>query len=177
MPRLSPSQPGGFTLIETLVALALIVVAVIALVQLFLQSTSLMLDARRAPVVLAAAESKLEQLRALQFTFDTTGLPISDASTDTSVDPPAPTGGAGLRVSPSDSLDRDVDGFVDHLDLYGRSLGGSIARPAAFYTRRWAIAAVGGDADLIELRSCVWRTTSPNARAETCLSTVRGRRP
>jgi len=178
MRRCPTPHQNGFTLIETLVALALIVIAVAALAQLFLQSTSLMLDARRAPVALAAAQSKIEQLRALPFTFDAIGAAVTDASSDTSLDPPFPTGGTGLQPSPSDSLERDVDGFIDHLDAYGRSLGGGIAiRPGALYTRRWSIVLAGGDADLLAIRSCVWKVAARHGPAAACVATVRGRRP
>jgi type II secretory pathway pseudopilin PulG len=173
-----PSHDDGFTLVEALVALGLIVTATVALLQLFLQSTTMMSEARQSPVVLAAAQSKIEQLRALPWTFDASGGAISDLDTDTSQDPPAPQGGTGLRLSPAGSLDRNVDGFVDHLDAEGRPLGGGAATPGeATYTRRWTIAAVDADADLIELRTCVRHSASPNGLALVCLSTSRARRP
>jgi prepilin-type N-terminal cleavage/methylation domain-containing protein len=175
MRRLLMSHERGFTLMETLVALVIVVVAMAGLVPLFLQSTTLVLETRRAPTALAAAESKIEHLRALSFTYDASGHPRSDTSSDTALDPPTPTGGTGLRVSPTDSLTHDVTGFVDYLDQYGRSVRG---RPEAgvFYTRRWAIALVGGDADLLEIQSCVWKSTADTGMADACVSSVRVRR-
>lgn len=165
----------GFTLPEALVALSLIVVAAAALVQLFLQSTLLTFNARRQPVVLAAAQSKVEQLRALPLSYDEAGTPVTDEESDTSVDPPVPTGGTGLRLSPPDSLDRDVEGYVDYLDVHGRPVAGGAADSA--YRRRWSIVAVDDTADLLAIRSCVWTTTVPSSRPGACVATVRARRP
>lgn len=174
MSRARRSHNRGFTLVEALVALALIVTAAASLAQLFLQSTSLMLTARRAPVVLAAAQSKIEQLRALSFTFDVLGAPVADISSDTAQLPPAPAGGTGLQPSPADSLERDADGFVDYLDAHGRPLGGGLP-PDAAYVRRWAITEL--ETDVLEIRACVWTIVPAGAPPETCLLTVRTRRP
>lgn len=176
MSRCSLPRDDGFTLVEALVALALLVTAAASLVQLFLHSTSLMLAARRAPIVLAAAQSKIEHLRALSFTFDMFGAPVVDASTDTAQLPPAPSGGTGLQPSPPDSLTRDSDGFIDHLDRHGHPLGGGLERPRdAAFVRRWAVAELA--ANLLEIRVCVWTVVPAGAPPEACLSTVRARRP
>lgn len=172
------AREEGFTLVEALIALTLIVTALAALAPLFEQSTTLMLDAREAPVVLAAAESKIEQLRTLAWTLAPDGRALSDLDTDTATDPPAPMGGTGLRLSPADSLDRSTEGFVDHLDAFGGSRGGGDTPPdETVYTRRWAIRAIDGDPDLLELRSCVWRHAALDGPASACLSTTRARRP
>ena len=61
------------------------------------------------------AAQKMEQLRSLSWTFDSSGGVRSDMSTDVSRDP-AVSGGIGLGTTPAGSLDRSVDGCVDYLD-------------------------------------------------------------
>src|SRR5262249_46454513 len=91
------------------------------------------------------AASKLDELRALSLTFDGSGAPLTDTTTDASTDPPR-AGGAGLGPSPPDSLDRNVPGYVDYLDGPGRWVGVGTTTPAsAVYLRRWNIAPLPGD--------------------------------
>ncbi len=171
----------GSTLIEALVALGLLVTAVAGLGQLFVQSAALARQTRNAAVVLAAAEAKLEQLRALVWSYDSTGGVVSDLETDTSVVPPAPSGGTGLGAAPGDSLDDNFVGYVDYLDETGRSLGtGATAVADASYARRWHIAPLQASPDVLGIQVCVVPRSridaAPNA-ADVCLCTARARRP
>jgi hypothetical protein len=59
-------------------------------------------------------------------------------------------------VSPPDTLDRNVPGYVDFLDAAGRWVGSGATKPAAaVFVRRWNVAAVGGDPDTLVLRAVV----------------------
>ncbi|MCA1586116.1 MAG: hypothetical protein LC791_15555, partial [Acidobacteria bacterium] len=84
----------------------------------------------------------------------------------------------GLQSSPAHSLAENVDGFVDYLDMHGRALGGGGSVPGDMaYTRRWSIARIDSDANLIALRACVWERAHLAGAPEVCLSTARARRP
>lgn len=140
-----PHPDSGFTLVEVLVAAALLIVAAAGIAQLLslgLQST----EAGRATTTTSTvAAQKMEQLRALMWAYDERGAPRSDTSTDVSRDPPA-SGGRGLDPSPSGTLDRNVAGYVDYLDAGGRWIGaGPDPPPGALFIRRWAVQALDDD--------------------------------
>jgi hypothetical protein len=117
----------------------LLVTGVVATAQMFVVATRGNLAAQRGTFTTTLAQEKLEQLRGLAWGFDPAGLPISDYTTNISVDPPA-AGGLGLSASPPNALSANVDGYVDYLDRYGRSLGGGAdVPPNAVYVRRWSV--------------------------------------
>lgn len=134
---------SGFSLIETLVATAMLATALVALAELFgiaAKSNAAAADSTSATVL---AEQKMEQLRALTWGFDSLGLPLSDTATDTSVSPEQPTGGTGLTPSLSQTLQDNTNGYVDYLDVNGQQLGGGTVMPAnAVWIRRWSIEAL-----------------------------------
>jgi hypothetical protein len=85
------------------------------------------------------ASQKLEQLRALTWSVDANGLPVSDRTSDLSFDP-VTTGGSGLRPSPTTALDANTPGWVDFLNARGQWVGTGTNPPAtATFIRRWAI--------------------------------------
>jgi prepilin-type N-terminal cleavage/methylation domain-containing protein len=128
----------GFSLIETLVALSLVVVGLSALAHLFVVSVQANADARRATFASVLAAQKMEQLRGL---------------------------GADLSPQPVDSLGENVDGLCDFLDEYGRSLGSGPSPPTGtVYVRRWSVESLpAGPADTLSLQVVViprmWRGT------------------
>ena len=131
---------AGFTLAETLVATAILATSLVGLAQLLAISVSTNSSARANTFATVLAEQKLEQLRALTWGFDSLGLPLSDLTTDTTVVPQAANGGTGLTPSPGGTLISNVAGYVDYLDVYGKSLGGGGNPPAnTIYTRRWSV--------------------------------------
>src|SRR5687768_15450938 len=91
---------AGSTLIEVLIATALLATGVLAMAQMFAISASSNLSARNNTFTTVLAEQKLEQLRSLAWGFDTEGLPVSDFTTDTAVSPESSVGGTGLQPSP-----------------------------------------------------------------------------
>ena len=134
---------AGFTLIEVLVALSLLVVMSLGVVWLFTVAIDGGRVARDRTIELALAVGKMEQLRSLEWRFelDASGLPLprTDVVTDVSADPMSP-GGAGLSESPAGTLDRDTPPYVDYFDGRGRWVGGGGSPPAsAAYVRRWSI--------------------------------------
>jgi prepilin-type N-terminal cleavage/methylation domain-containing protein len=148
-------QNNGFTLIEVLVALAVLCVAALGGIQLVAMATQLTSRAGALSVTTALAASRMEQLRGLQFTFDSTGLRLTDVTTDLAVDPPGP-GGPGLTPSGGGSLDANTPGYVDFADAQGTPLGGGGAPPpGAVFVRRWSVEPVGASSDLLLLQVLV----------------------
>jgi prepilin-type N-terminal cleavage/methylation domain-containing protein len=136
----SRSSESGFSLVEVMVATAILATAVVALAELFGISTKTNASAKNAGMTMILAEQKIEQLRSLAFGFDVSGLPVNDITTDTAVYPPAATGGKGLSPSTTNTIQAGTDGYVDYLDAYGRSLGGGTTPPTnTAFIRRWSV--------------------------------------
>ena len=130
----------GFSLIEVLVATTVTTVATMALAQLSAMSIRLNQVARETTIATVLASQKMEQLRAVAWTSDALGAPISDTSTDTTAVPERSSGGTGLRPSPTGALLLNTAGYCDFLDENGRPLGGGLAPPSkAAFIRRWSI--------------------------------------
>jgi type II secretory pathway pseudopilin PulG len=101
----------GFSLIETLFAIAVLVAGVCALAQLSVLAAQTNRRAEALTVATALAEEKIAQLSALAWTRTDSGLPISDVSTDTAQVPEPAAGGTGLTIG--GDLGRDVEGYAD----------------------------------------------------------------
>jgi prepilin-type N-terminal cleavage/methylation domain-containing protein len=133
-------RDAGFSLVETMVATAILATAIVSLAQLFVISVKTNNAAKNGSFAAVLAQQKMEQLRGLTWGFDTLGLPVSDVTTDTSVVPETPTGGTGLAPSPTNTLQASTLGYVDYLDQWGNSLGGGTNIPAnTSYIRRWMV--------------------------------------
>lgn len=140
-PAESSSSNGGFTLIEVMVAMAILTVVSLGVAQLFAVSTRANLMARGQTSTTILAEQKIEQIRAMTWGFDPggKGLPESDTTSNLAVYP-ATQGGTGLDPSPADSLETNTAGFVDFVDRGGAWVGtGGTAPGTAAYVRRWSI--------------------------------------
>jgi hypothetical protein len=126
--------------VETIVATALLATALVSLAQLLAIGTTTNASARTGTFTTILAQQKMEQLRALTWGFDASGLPLSDVSTNTALPAESSSGGTGLQPSPADALRHDSAGYVDYLDTAGQVLGGGPSIPqGAVYVRRWSI--------------------------------------
>jgi type II secretory pathway pseudopilin PulG len=142
-------RPAGTTLVEVLVAVALLAAISIGVVQLFgvaIASNRLSFD-RTMAVALAAG--KMEELRSLEWRYQASGsAPLAartDLSTDLSIQP-ITAGGPGLAESPPGTLDASTPPYVDYLDRRGQWAGtGPSPSSGAVYIRRWAIHHWAGD--------------------------------
>ena len=135
------SSSKGFSLAEVLIAMGLLTTVSLGVAQMFALSARANHVARSQTSTTALAEQKLEQIRALTWGFDPDGegLPVSDTSTNLSVDPPSATG-SGLNPSPASSLGENTPGYVDYLDTNGTYVGTGATPPGgAAYIRRWSI--------------------------------------
>ena len=156
MPSLSSHR--GFTLFETLVATGILVTALAGVAQLFVLGSQLTRQAGASGAALIAAQDRLELLRGQAFTYDPSGLAVTDPA---------------LEPSPRSSLDQDIDPYVDWLDANGDTTGNE---DDAVISRRWRVSSLGATTpDAIAIEVCVFRfrARSPDA----CLSTIRTRQP
>ncbi|MGE5245940.1 MAG: type IV pilus modification PilV family protein [Betaproteobacteria bacterium] len=120
----------GFSLVEVLVAVSILAVALTSLAQLFVLATGANANARVTTEAAVAARQKMEQLRALAWSVDPLGLPVTEP---------------GLQPSPAGALSKDVPGYCDYLDGRGRSLGtGGSPPPGTVVVRRWSIEPLPG---------------------------------
>lgn len=153
----------GFTLVEVLVAMGLLLGATAGGVYLLAFATRAMHVARLQGVSALAASARLDELRSLRFEFDADGQRLTDTSTNLAVDPPG-TAGSGLAPGGPGTLVTNVSGFVDYLDAAGAWVGnGPSPPPTAAFVRRWAIEAPDG-ADLLVLQVLVRPIAAGNVR-------------
>ena len=138
----------GFSLIETLVASAILAVGLASIAELLGISIRANAAAKNGTMTMILGVQKLEQLRSLAWGYDGAGLPISDRATDTTVSPERPTGGTGLSPSSSDTLRLNTEGYVDYVGVRGNLLGGGTVPPSGtIYLRRWSIEPLPTDPD------------------------------
>jgi prepilin-type N-terminal cleavage/methylation domain-containing protein len=187
-----PRRDDGFSLIEVIVALALLAGALVALADLLAIGTRLNAIARETTLASVLAGQKMEQLRSLAWGFDPLGLPLSDTTTDVALMgssavgcTPAHAGAAlGLTPSPGDTLSSNVDGYVDFVDAHGCPLGGGAEAPAeTTFVRRWAVDPIeddGGNTLVLRVRVLRWTAgTTPGVvrvPGEARLVTVKTRK-
>lgn len=137
----SNSSERGFSLIEVMFSLGILMAVCLGVAQLFAVGTRANLAAKGQTSTAILAAQKMEQLRGLTWGFDETGLglPLSDTTTDLGQEPPT-NGGPGLNPSPSGTLQNNTTGYVDYLDAYGTWVGtGGTPPPTAYYIRRWSV--------------------------------------
>lgn len=174
----------GFTLIEVLIAMAVLGAAALVTGRFLATTTHAMAQARAQTSTATLAIARMEQLRALEWTFDSAGSPLSDVSTNLSTDPPS-QGGSGLLPSPAGALGENTASFVDFLDDRGEWVGsGSEPPPGAMFVRRWSIDLPGdGVADTLVVQVLVRRVVDDagaarprrGTRAESRFVTLRTR--
>ena len=143
----SAASARGFTLLETLIATGVVVTAVAGLAQLVAFSVALTRASSESAVALAAAQQRLEALRALEYGFDAAGVLIADP-----------------RLAPSR--------YVDWLDASGVE----VEEAHAAFGRWWQITLLETtEPSLIGIEVCVFdaRARIPDA----CLATLRTRQP
>jgi prepilin-type N-terminal cleavage/methylation domain-containing protein len=170
----------GFSLIEVMVASAILACAVLSVAQLTAAATASTAGARGVSEATFLAWQKIDQLRSLAFAFDDAGQPVTDLATDTTAQPEQAFGGTGLTPAGNDTLTRDTGGYVDYLDALGQPLGGGAlggeGRPprGTRYRRRWAVERSGGNPDVLVFRVRVLATGRDDELASA--TTLRARR-
>jgi type II secretory pathway pseudopilin PulG len=128
---------SGVTLIETMIAAAILIIVVVGLLPVFVMGIET--NQQQGDVATRTteyAQDKMESLINLSFT---------DGATNTTVYPPATAGGTGLGGTLAASTSAGsippsaaVTGYVDYLDANGNLLTSSVG---AYYSRQWSILA------------------------------------
>ncbi|MBM3807522.1 MAG: type II secretion system protein [Acidimicrobiia bacterium] len=153
----------GFTLIETLVAIGILITALAGVAQLLVLGAQLARRSTVSGVALRAAQNKLEQLRGLTFAFDASGAPKTTP---------------GLEPSSSASLSDDEPSYYDWLDASGEAQQDE-GDPA--FVRRWRVTAIEDSSpEALAIEVCVFVAPAEGRgpqSAEACLSTIRTRQP
>jgi prepilin-type N-terminal cleavage/methylation domain-containing protein len=154
-----PRAHDGFTLVEVLMALLLLAGVLLSWATVSMVSERTAERAHETALATALASQKLEQLRALAMGAAPDGSTLDDIASDVAAWPPAPSGGAGLALSPAGALASNTAGFVDYLDSAGAWVGkGSVAPAAGTFARRWSIEPADPSApDTLVMRAGVWR--------------------
>lgn len=140
----------GFSLVEVLVAMSLVVASALGMAELFAVATRVTQDARIDTTATFAAESKMAQLRALTLAWDADGASVTSP---------------GLASSPATALTANTDGYVDYVDGSGAVVGAGVAPPpAGVFLRRWSIQPLPADpANAVVLQVVAARVTRPAA--------------
>jgi Tfp pilus assembly protein PilV len=150
---------SGSTLIEAVVAIAILATAVVSLAGLVSVAVRTIALTRERTVAAILAAQKLEEL------FVAT-RPLSQ--------------------SPPDAVSHDEAGFVDYLDAAGVVVSGGAAARSVVYVRRWAVSPLGADAALTLIHAAVSpcrRAAAPrdgecgDAAGTVRLATVRSSEP
>jgi len=112
----SSRSDRGFTIVEVLIALAIIAMAAAGVAELCAIAIRTARAARDETMTTMLAMQKVEQLRS------------------------APWASSDLALSPPGALAATTAGYADFLDRHGRSVGALVSPPAdAVYLRRWSI--------------------------------------
>jgi len=131
-PQMTRAQ-DGFSLLETVMALSLLLVVSLGLLPLgILATTTTENQGHLMARTTEYAQDKMEQLMALSY---------GDSTSDTRVFPATDTGGTGLTVGGSSNPETPVALYVDYLDINGTLIpsSGTTAPTGWFYKRVWQI--------------------------------------
>ena len=183
------SRQAGFTIVEVLIASALLIAVSAGVGHLIGVATVRGRDARMQTCTALLAAARMEQLRALAWGYEpgikSGKVPRSDTATDLSTPLPTQTG-PGLTSSPSGTLSSNVPPYVDYLGERGQWVGaGASPPPQAVFIRRWSIRPLPDDPARTLILSVLVTTVahetartapwSARSQDETLLVTVRTR--
>jgi prepilin-type N-terminal cleavage/methylation domain-containing protein len=126
----------GFSLLETLVGLSLLLVVAAGMMPL--ATVAFSMSENQGHLASRAAEyaqDKLEQLMALSY---------GDTASDTRVFPATDLGGSGLNIGGSSNPANPVAQYVDYLDVDGALIASANGAPPQgwYYQRVWQVATV-----------------------------------
>lgn len=134
----------GITLLDALVATAILVTVTTGVAGLLTWSTRAVAAAGTATTAVWLAQQKLEQLAALEWSVDERGLARSDGSTSVAFDPMRASG-PGLRASPESAADVNTPEYMDFTGTDGGWRGNADPHPGAAFIRRWSVVPLAGD--------------------------------
>ena len=161
--RTTLQSERGTTLIETMIALGILLTVMGGLITLSAVSAKTTENnGHLAARTTEDAQDKMEQLQALTY---------GDAVTDTTVFPAA-AGGTGLSVGGSSNPAAPVVGYVDWLAADGTLLGGGVAAPNGwFYERVWQVSNLVANVKQITVTVTTrWAFNGANAPSSTVVA-------
>jgi hypothetical protein len=146
---------AGVTLVETLAATALILVAIAGMGSMgIVGMTTTENEGHLAARCTEYAQDKMEQLLVLAW---------GDTDADTRVFPAAAVGGTGLALGGSAVTTAPANGYVDYLDQSGNLLPAGAGAPANwFYVRAWSVSSPSVNLKLITVTATVRSTLGRN---------------
>jgi prepilin-type N-terminal cleavage/methylation domain-containing protein len=141
----------GFTLVEVLTSMAILVCVAAGVAQLVAGALGAVRASWEQSSTAIMAAAKMEELRSLAWTYEpaepgVAGVPRSDRTTDLSRPDRPARANAGLSLSPANALSVNSPPYVDYLDDCGRWVGNGNDPPeGAVFIRRWAIVPLADD--------------------------------
>lgn len=180
------AQADGFTLIETLIAAALLITLASGVGPIATLASRAVDNSGQRAVAMFLAVEKLEQLA---FTTEAALAAPWSGPRSNLVLAPSTRDGRGLRP-PSSIGGTGWAGEVDYLDLDGRWLGtGPAVSPGTAFARRWTMGALnlpgrGGDAVVLQVavismrgrEGVEWGSVQPSDPGVTWVATARTQR-
>ncbi len=143
----SPCRSGaGFTLLEVVIALAVLGISALAFAGVFAMGASTSHAQSDQSQAVVICQSKLEQLRTLSF---------GDTESDTTQPAPYPCTGTGL--APGGSTSQAVSGYSDYVD----ASGDEVSQSASQFERFWDISDPSGNLDTIAVYCKQINSVSP----------------
>jgi hypothetical protein len=157
-----PTPESGMSLLETMISLAILLVALIGIMGL--ASLSMTTTENQGHLMARCteyAQDKLEQLNSLAY---------GDSVTDTTVFPAVNSGGTGLTIGGSSDPTSPSTGYVDYLDVNGNLTTSSTTW---YYIRVWKVEAPTGTTNLKQITvTTKVRPGATTARGPAIQSTV-----
>ncbi len=139
-PQIHQPSQAGLSLLETMIALTILLIATIGLLSIGMMATSTTENrGHLAARTTEYAQDKMEQLISLAWgdvTTDSTQIPMCGPSST-----PACSNGTGLTIGGSSDPTAPSTGYVDYLDSSGNLLTivGGVAPSNWYYVRVWQI--------------------------------------
>jgi len=157
---------SGFSLLETVFALSLLMVVAIGLLPLgVIATTTTENQGHLMARTTEYAQDKMEQLLALAF---------NDVTSDTRLFPATDTGGTGLAIGGSAVAASPVAKYVDYLDVNGSLLAssGTTAPTDWYYKRVWSVAYISGSTTMKKITVTATTRSAVGSTGRTPTATV-----
>ena len=157
---------SGFSLLETVFALSLLMVVAIGLLPLgVIATTTTENQGHLMARTTEYAQDKMEQLLALAF---------NDVTSDTRIFPATDTGGTGLAIGGSAVAASPVSKYVDYLDVNGSLMVscGTTAPTDWYYKRVWSVAYISGSTTMKKITVTATTRNAVGSTGRTPTATV-----
>lgn len=159
----SRKHERGISLLETVVAAALMIIGIGGVMSLFTVAASKnMSQGTQASRCTEYAQDKMEQLMALSFSAT-----LTDTTSDTTQIPTAPTGGYGLTPGGSIYPNAPTSGYVDYV-TEGTGTGSAIfstQQTTSAFVRQWSIVQNASDSNILTITVTVKSLQAVNTGA------------